>query len=75
MSLVIRLTRIGKKGESKYRVAVSEKRSRKEGKAVELIGWVEKRINGINKNINKDRYSYWISRGAKPSATVSKLIK
>lgn len=74
MSLVIRLTQFGKKGERKYRIAVSEKRSKKDGRAIELLGWYEKTEKSERKNINQDRLSFWISKGAKPSATVEKLL-
>lgn len=75
MSLVIRLSRTGKRGERKFRIVVKEKRSSREGKPVEILGWYEKRINGENKKIDKERINYWISQGAIPSDTVSKLIK
>jgi len=74
MSLTIRLTRTGKKGERKFRIAVKEKRSRRDGKAVEFLGFYEKGVNG-KIEINKDRYDYWISKGAIPSETVEKIIK
>ena len=75
MSLVIRLSKTGKKGESRYRVVVAEKRSSRDGKPVESLGWYEKRVEEQTKEINKERYSYWISKGAKPSLTVEKLMK
>lgn len=73
MSLVIRSSRIGKKGERKFRVVVKEKRSRRDGKAVEVIGWYEKGKNG-KKDIDKKRYDYWVSQGAQPSIAVEKLV-
>lgn len=73
MSLVIRSSRIGKKGERKFRVVVKEKRSRRDGKAVEIIGWYEKGKNG-KKEIDKKRYEYWVSQGAQPSIAVEKLV-
>jgi len=74
MSLVIRLSRTGKRGERKFRIVVNEKRSRRDGKAVEILGWYEK---GKEKDLklDKERYNYWISKGALPSTTVFKLIK
>ena len=74
MSVVIRLTKTGKRGEGRYRVVVTEKRYRRDGKPIETLGWYEKREKGTNKNIDKDRYNYWISKGAKPSPTVEKII-
>ncbi|MEK7160301.1 MAG: 30S ribosomal protein S16 [Patescibacteria group bacterium] len=73
MSLVIRSSRIGKKGERKFRVVVKEKRSRRDGIAVETLGWYEKGKNGVKK-IDKKRYDYWVSQGAIPSVAVEKLV-
>ncbi len=73
MALAIRLTKTGKKGERKYRIAVKETRSRRDGKAVEIIGYHEKGKNGKTE-INKERYQYWLSVGARPSETVEKII-
>lgn len=75
MALVIRLSRTGKKGERKFRVVVKEKRSRRDGKAVEFLGWIEKQgKEKTKKELNKERINYWLSQGAKPSETVRKLI-
>lgn len=73
MSLVIRSSRMGKKGERKFRVVVKEKRSRRDGDSVEALGWYEKGKNGKNE-INLERYKYWLSVGAQPSSTVEKLV-
>lgn len=75
MSLVIRLAKMGKRGEAKYRVVVKEKRSRRDGEALEILGWYEKREKSQEKVINKARINYWISKGAIASPTVSKLIE
>lgn len=72
--LVIRLAKIGKKGEAKFRVVVKEKRSRRDGKPIEFLGWFEKNESGVKKQIDNKRVSYWLSRGAKPSQTVAKII-
>lgn len=75
MSLVIRLTRTGKKGERKFRIVVKEKRSKRDGEYVELLGWYQKTKDHKKKDINKERVNYWISKGAQPSATVAEIIK
>jgi len=74
MSLVIRLSRTGKKGERKFRVVVKEKRSRRDGDNVEMLGWYEKGESG-QKQLNTERIQYWITQGAIPSPTVSGLLK
>lgn len=75
MAVVIRLTRTGKKGERKFRVVVKEKRSRRDGDSVEILGWYEKGPDGGRKDINIERYKYWVSQGALPSPTVAKLVE
>ncbi len=73
MSLVIRSARTGKKGERKFRIVVKEKRSRRDGVSIEVLGWYEKGKNGA-KQIDKKRYEYWISQGAQPSPAIEKLV-
>ncbi len=74
MSVVIRSARIGKRGERKFRIVVKEKRSRRDGKAIESLGWYEKGRKGAFK-IDKKRYDYWVSVGAQPSLVIEKLVK
>ena len=74
MALVIRSSRTGKKGERKFRIVVKEKRSRRDGDNVEVLGWYQKGKNG-QKQLNQERYNYWVSKGAIPSDTVASLIK
>ena len=73
--VVLRLTKIGRKGEARYRLVAAEKRSRRDGKPIEFLGWVEKTTTGIKKQINEDRYKYWLSKGAIPSTTVTNLMQ
>lgn len=74
MAVVIRLSKIGKRGEGRYRIVVTEKRYRRDGKPIETLGWLTKREKGQDKEINRQRYEYWVSKGAKPSATVAKIL-
>lgn len=72
--LMIRLTKTGHKGEAKYRLVVTEKRYRRDGSPVEYLGWVTKTAKGVMKELKTDRIKYWMSQGARPSATVKKLL-
>lgn len=67
--------RMGKKGERKFRIVVKEKRSRRDGDFVELLGWYEKGKDSNKKEIDVKRFEYWVSKGAKPSSTVAELLK
>ncbi len=73
MSLIIRSSTTGKKGERKFRVVVKEKRSRRDGKSIEVLGWYEKGKNG-KKQLDKKRYDYWISQGATPTPAIEKIV-
>ncbi|MBI2031009.1 MAG: 30S ribosomal protein S16 [Candidatus Levybacteria bacterium] len=74
MAVVIRLTSTGRKGERKYRIIVKEKRSKRDGKAIEILGWYEKREKSTDKKIDMDRYNYWITKGARPTKSVANII-
>ena len=71
--LTIRLKREGKKHQATMRiVVVDSKKSAVSNRYVEKIGWW---IPSQHKSqINKERALYWISKGAKPSATVHNLF-
>lgn len=66
---------MGKRGEGRYRVVVTEKRYRRDGEPIETLGWYEKKEKKVdNKQVNEERYLYWISKGARPSPTVEKIL-
>lgn len=72
--VVIRLTKTGKRGERKFRIVVKEKRSRRDGDFIEELGWYEKGPKG-KKQVNMDRFAYWMAHGAQPSPTVQEIVK
>ena len=73
--LVIRLQRTGRENTPTFRITVSEKaRSAKKG-ALELLGHFLPAQKTPVFEIKKDRVEYWISKGAKPSDTVARLLK
>jgi small subunit ribosomal protein S16 len=74
MSLVIRLTRTGKKGERKFRLVVKEKRSKRDGGFIDMLGWYEMSKDNSKKKIDMKKYEHWISQGAQPSDTVRALV-
>ncbi|MEK7189013.1 MAG: 30S ribosomal protein S16 [Patescibacteria group bacterium] len=72
--LAIRLQRIGKKNRPSYRVVVSEHRRDLAGRHNEILGNYDPVANPKTVNLKADRIKYWISVGAKPSATVHNLL-
>lgn len=73
--LVIRFTRIGKKGERKFRLVVKEKRSRRDGKPVDMLGYYEKTQSSIVKEFDNDKIKYWLSKGAQMTPSVKDAIE
>jgi small subunit ribosomal protein S16 len=75
MAVSIRLRREGAKNRPYYKVVVTDKRSPRDGKFIELIGTYDPKKPGHNSTLKLDRAEYWIARGAQPSDTVRSLIK
>lgn len=75
MSVVIRFSQIGKKGERKYRVVAKEKRSKRDGKAIEYLGYYEKRVGAVVKNIDEAKIAEWVKKGAQISPSVRKVLE
>ncbi|MCF7795980.1 30S ribosomal protein S16 [Patescibacteria group bacterium] len=72
--LAIRLRRIGKKSQPSYRLVVSEKSKTPNSKVLEFLGNYNPAISGKPASLKKERILHWISKGAKPSATVHNLL-
>jgi len=73
--VVIRLTRMGTKHRPFYRVVATDKRSPRESRYIDLIGYYNPMREIPEINIDWDKYNEWIKKGAKPSETVRSLIK
>jgi small subunit ribosomal protein S16 len=75
MAVRIRLKRMGGLNDPHYRVVVTDKRSPRDGRFIEEIGYYKPQEQGQNFTVNLDRATFWISKGAQPSDTVRSLIK
>jgi small subunit ribosomal protein S16 len=75
MAVAIRLRREGALNCPYYKIVVTDKRSPRDGKFIEIIGNYDPKKSGHNSVIKLDRAEYWISKGAQPSDTVRSLIK
>lgn len=76
MSLVIRFANAGKRGERKYHLVVTEKRSRRNGRPVEMLGFYEKRVGQVvTKEINTEKVQEWIKKGAQLSVGAKKVLE
>jgi small subunit ribosomal protein S16 len=75
MAVSIRLRREGAKNRPYYKVVVTDKRSPRDGKFIEMIGTYDPKKPNDNSTLKLDRIEHWMARGAKPSDTVRSLIK
>ena len=72
--LVIRLRRAGSKNRQFYRVVVTESRSARDGRFVEVLGHYNPRTKPETLVLNQERVAHWVKAGATPSDTVRTLI-
>ncbi len=74
MSVVIRLKKTGSKNQSKYRVVVAEKRSKRNGRSLAEIGFYNPMIKPPEFKIDQAEVKKWLANGAQLSGTVKKLL-
>ncbi|MEK7783144.1 MAG: 30S ribosomal protein S16 [Candidatus Binatota bacterium] len=75
MSVKIRLSRHGAKKKPYYRIVVSDSRSPRDGKFIEQVGSYDPNAASGGVKINKEKVEKWLKQGARPTQTVSELIK
>lgn len=74
LAVKIRLARVGAKKKPFYRVVVTDSRSPRDGRFIEIVGRYNPRSNPTLIELELERIKEWISKGATPSETVEKLI-
>ena len=75
MSTRIRLSRHGAKKKPFYRVVVCDQRFSRDGRYIEQVGTYDPNASTGAIKLNQEKVDTWIKRGAKPTQTVSELIK
>jgi small subunit ribosomal protein S16 len=76
--VVIHLAPHGRKGDKIYKVTVCPKGAKLTGRYLEQIGiyrTCRKAGQKDSLNLNVEKYSAWIAKGAQPSATLAKIIR
>lgn len=73
--LTIRLRRMGNRNRPFYRVVVSDSRKTPSASAVEEVGWYNPTSEPPKVEIDAERVRHWVGVGARPSATVRKLLR
>ena len=74
--VVNRLSRGGAKARPFFNIVVADKRTRRDGRFIERVGFYNPRATGGEESIRValDRITYWTSVGAQTSPTVDRLI-
>jgi small subunit ribosomal protein S16 len=71
MSIVIRMSRLGRTNRAHFRLGVYPKRSRRDGPAIELLGHYDPRAGDERKiSFDAERIRYWAEKGAEVTDAV-----
>ena len=71
----IRLRRVGKKKQPSFRVVVADSRAPRDGRFIEEIGFYNPRTEPETLRIDEARALHWLSVGAQPTDSATRLLK
>ena len=75
MAVKIRLTRMSAKGKPFYRIVAADTDFPRDGRFLEILGNYDPKKNPAEIIVKEDRVRDWLAKGAKPTLTVSNLLK
>ena len=75
MATKIRLKRIGRRNRPFYRMVVMDSRSRRDGAAIEELGWYNPIDLDHSFSLKEDRILYWLKEGAQTTDATHKLLR
>lgn len=73
--LKIKLTRLGKKAEPRYRIVVNECRDKRDGQYVAQLGIYQPAETPKRLELDLAAYAEWLKKGAQPTETVAFLAQ
>lgn len=73
--LAIRMRKMGSKKRPFFRVVVIDSRAARDGSFVEIVGHYNPRTKPAKVEVDRERVTYWVSKGAQLSDTVRTLLK
>ena len=71
----MRLTRVGSKKNPIYRVVVSDSRSPRDGRFIEIVGRYNPQTDPSTIDLDEAKCKDWLGKGAQPTEAVAKLLK
>ena len=75
MATKIRLKRIGRRNRPFYRVVVMDSRNKRDGAAIEELGWFNPIDQEKTYSLDEDRILHWLKTGAQPSDALHNLMQ
>lgn len=75
MAVKLRLARRGAKKAPFYHLVATDSRNPRDGKFNEEIGTYDPNFSPAKVTIKEERLNHWLKVGAKPSPTVTQLLK
>ena len=72
--LAIRLRRTGSKKRPFYRVVVTDSRTARDSRFVEILGHYNPRTTPETLKVDRERLAHWVQTGAQQSDTVRTLV-
>ncbi|CAN5580448.1 30S ribosomal protein S16 [soil metagenome] len=75
MAVKIRLARHGSKANPFYRIVVADSRSPRDGRYIERIGTYDPQREPSAIEVDNEKASEWLSKGAQPTGQVRKLLE
>ena len=71
----IRLRRVGAKKQPSYRIVAADIEHPRDGRFLEILGFYNPRTDPETIELQEDRIYDWISHGAQPSGSVTRIFK
>ena len=75
MATKIRLKRIGRRNRPFYRIVVMDSRNKRDGAAIEELGWFNPVDQNKTYSLDDERIIHWLKAGAQPSDALHGLMK
>jgi len=75
MATRIRLRRVGRKHQPRYRIVVADKLAPRDGRFIEMLGHYDPCTEPVTLVVKADKAREWLAKGATPSDTVRSLLK
>jgi len=66
---------MGMKGRPFYRVVVAHATSKRDGRAIDQLGYYDPMTEPSTVKIDGDKALFWLQRGAQPTDTVADFLK